>query len=115
MNEFLRAIDPNYQVMILFGVVFAVLLLGTVAVVLQQVYTPDDADHAERRKQLAHRQKMLGTSWGMMAVFWLSWVLGETASVILFALVSFYVLREFITLSPTHHSDHRSLVLVFFV
>jgi phosphatidate cytidylyltransferase len=34
---------------------------------------------------------------------------------VLFALISFFTLREFITLSPTRRGDHRSLVLAFFV
>ena len=33
----------------------------------------------------------------------------------LFGLVSFFSLREFMTLSPTRRGDHRSLVLAFFV
>jgi phosphatidate cytidylyltransferase len=34
---------------------------------------------------------------------------------VLFGLLSFFALREFISLSPTRRSDHRSLVLAFFV
>jgi phosphatidate cytidylyltransferase len=34
---------------------------------------------------------------------------------LLFALISFFALREFITLSPTRRGDHRSLILAFFV
>jgi phosphatidate cytidylyltransferase len=46
---------------------------------------------------------------------WVGWVLGDTAATVLFALVAFFALREFITLSPTRRGDHRSLVLAFFV
>ena len=34
---------------------------------------------------------------------------------VLFALIAFFALREFITLSPTRRGDHRSLILAFFV
>ena len=51
----------------------------------------------------------------MATVFWVGWVLGDTAATVLFALVAFFALREFITLSPTRRGDHRSLVLAFFV
>jgi phosphatidate cytidylyltransferase len=34
---------------------------------------------------------------------------------VLFAVIAFFALREFITLSPTRRGDHRSLVLAFFV
>ena len=39
----------------------------------------------------------------------------ETVATVLFAIVGFSALREFITLSPTRRGDHRSLVLAFFV
>ena len=51
----------------------------------------------------------------MATVFWVGWVLGETVATVLFAIVGFFALREFITLSPTRRGDHRSLVLAFFV
>jgi phosphatidate cytidylyltransferase len=35
--------------------------------------------------------------------------------VLLFALISFLALREFISLTPTGHGDHRTLLSVFFV
>jgi phosphatidate cytidylyltransferase len=36
-------------------------------------------------------------------------------AIVLFGLVSFFILREFISLSPTRRGDHRSLVLAFFI
>ena len=36
-------------------------------------------------------------------------------STILFAFVSFFALREFVTLTHTRRADHRSLLLAFFV
>ncbi len=45
----------------------------------------------------------------------MGWAAGETAAPILFALIAFFALREFITLSPTRRGDHRSLVLAFFI
>jgi phosphatidate cytidylyltransferase len=51
----------------------------------------------------------------MAVVFWVGWALGDGAGIVLFGLISFFVLREFISLSPTRRSDHRSLVLAFFL
>jgi len=45
----------------------------------------------------------------LAAAFWL----GTTATVVLFGLVSFWALREFITLTPTRKGDHRALFWVF--
>ena len=45
----------------------------------------------------------------------MAWAAGETVATVLFALIAFFALREFITLSPTRRGDHRSLILAFFV
>jgi len=68
-----------------------------------------------RRAVLARAGGILRTSWAMAMVFWVAWLSGETVATVLFALVSFFALREFLTLSPTRRGDHRSLVLAFFV
>lgn len=53
--------------------------------------------------------------WGMVAVFATATAIGPTATVVLFAIMSFLALREFITLTPTRRGDHRTLFWVFFV
>jgi len=42
-------------------------------------------------------------------------VLGATTTVVFFGFVSFWALREFITMTPTRRADHRTLFWVFFV
>ena len=39
----------------------------------------------------------------------------HVATVVLFGLISFWALREFITLTPTRLGDHRTLFWVFFL
>ena len=51
----------------------------------------------------------------MCAVFAVALLTRGVGSVLLFALISFFALREFITLTPTRHGDHRTLLWVFFV
>jgi len=53
--------------------------------------------------------------WVMSAVFAISLLTGGIGSVILFALLSFFALREFITLTPTRPADHGALFWIFFV
>src|SRR5262245_59839743 len=53
--------------------------------------------------------------WGMVAVFAFAFVLGRVATLVMFGLVSFLALREFLTLTPTRRGDHRPLSLAFFV
>ncbi|MBM4074491.1 MAG: phosphatidate cytidylyltransferase [Planctomycetes bacterium] len=52
--------------------------------------------------------------WMMSLVFGLALSMGETGTVLLFCLVSFLALREFITLTPTRLGDHRALFWAFF-
>lgn len=53
--------------------------------------------------------------WMMIGVFALSLALGTAGSLLLFAFISFFALREYVTLIPTTAADHRTLVWAFFV
>ncbi len=53
--------------------------------------------------------------WVMCMVFGIALNAGMTVTVVLFGLVSFRALREFITLTPTRLGDHRALFWVFFI
>ena len=53
--------------------------------------------------------------WIMAAVLGGALALGKGATVLLFALMSFVGLREFITLTPTRAGDHRALFWAFFI
>jgi phosphatidate cytidylyltransferase len=62
------------------------------------------------------------TFWIRIRAWWLlcsvlagAFLFGHTATVLLFGLISFWALREFITLTPTRPGDHRTLFWVFFV
>ena len=53
--------------------------------------------------------------WVMVGIFAAALALGRTGTVVLFGLLSFLALREFITLTPTRPGDHRTLFWAFFV
>ncbi|QSN64002.1 phosphatidate cytidylyltransferase [Caballeronia sp. M1242] len=53
--------------------------------------------------------------WGMIAVMVVAIGLGDKATFVVFALLSYLALREFITLTPTTASDHTTLFVAFFV
>jgi phosphatidate cytidylyltransferase len=53
--------------------------------------------------------------WKMCAIFALAILLGRVGSLILFGLISFLALREYMTLVPTRRGDHRTLFWSFFV
>lgn len=53
--------------------------------------------------------------WMMCAILIAGFLVGYTATVVLFGVVSFWALREFITMTPTRRGDHRTLFWVFFL
>ncbi|MFL6601348.1 MAG: phosphatidate cytidylyltransferase [Steroidobacteraceae bacterium] len=53
--------------------------------------------------------------WVMIGVFAVAFLLGKNTTLVLFAAMSFFALREFITLTPTRRGDHIPLFLSFFV
>lgn len=116
ITSFLRNLSPNEQVGLLFVIVFGLLSLASVGAVVWSVRERgDDAQAEARQLALSDYNSLLRSSWFMVAVFWIGWAAGDRVATVLFAVVSFFVLREFITLSPTRRGDHRSLVLAFFV
>ena len=113
MTSFLRNLTPSQQVGLLFIVVFGLLL--TVSAYAFIVSMKDNAEDEGNRQKLQDFNGLLRTSWLMSTVFWLGWAAGETVATVLFGLVAFFALREFITLSPTRQGDHHSLVIAFFI
>ncbi|HTA65933.1 MAG TPA: phosphatidate cytidylyltransferase [Xanthomonadaceae bacterium] len=53
--------------------------------------------------------------WVMVAVLAACFLLGQTATVLLFAIASVFALREFVTLTPTRSGDHMPLVACFYI
>jgi phosphatidate cytidylyltransferase len=115
MNQYLKNLDANGQVGVLFIFVFGLLLLASIIAAIQSLRRSSGTD-SDSDTALSHPYRaLLKTSWMFALVFWLSWSLGDKAATVLFGFISFFALREFITLSPTKRGDHRSLLLVFFI
>jgi phosphatidate cytidylyltransferase len=53
--------------------------------------------------------------WMMIGLFGLAFWLGTGVTIILFALTSFYCLREFLSITPTRPEDHRPVVFAFYL
>ena len=53
--------------------------------------------------------------WVMVAVIGLAFALGKGGVIVLFYLISFYALREFMSLAYTRRGDHHAIALAFFV
>lgn len=108
MIDRLRALDTDQQVALLFVTLFGLLVLGTVGVVLWALRHEPDPRTATLKREL-------GALWTGTTLFWLAWVSGTAGATLLFAVLSFLALREFVTLVHTRRGDHRGLILAFFV
>ncbi len=116
MYFYLKSLTATQQIGALFLFVFGLLLLASVIAFALSIRDHGDDARAEQwHKELKSVDGIIRTSWLLMFVFWIGWVTGDWVALTLFGLVSFFALREFLTLSPTRRGDHRSLVLAFFV
>ncbi len=116
MNQYLRSLNATEQVGAMFVFVFGCLFVASVVLLMLSLREQAESAAGEARRQMLVQAKpLLRSSWFMAIVFWIGWLSGDLGAIVLFALVSFFALREFMTLSPTRRGDHRSLVLAFFL
>ncbi len=54
-------------------------------------------------------------SWLIIFLFAIGFALGEAALAVIFALASFFALREFVALTPIKPADHLALIVAFYV
>jgi phosphatidate cytidylyltransferase len=107
----LRALAVSEQIGLLF-----VALFGLLTVVTAIAFSRTLRDRIEE-ELAAHEQfkRDLRAVWVGALLFWVAWVAGTVVSTLLFGVVSFLALREFVTLTHTRRGDHRSLLLAFFI
>lgn len=67
-----------------------------------------------RRATILNLNARIGAWWVMVGVFAGAILGGRLGALVLFAVISFLALREFITLTPTRRGDHRTLFYGFF-
>lgn len=99
------------ELLLLFAGILGLLVLGSVigAALGRTVKT------ASGKETVENLNARIRAWWAMSAVFALTLAAGPTASLVLFAGLSFVALREFITLVPSHRADHRALFWAFFI
>jgi phosphatidate cytidylyltransferase len=107
MPEALR--DPKFVA--LFGGVLCLLVLSSVIGYILKSRQAADAS----RTTIDNLNARIKAWWKMSAIFVLSLLLGPIGSLVLFGLISFLAMREYMTLVPTRRGDHRTLFWSFFV
>ncbi len=101
--------SPDQKLYILFGGVAAVLLVASlIGRLLARKATE------ATRETVQNLNDRIDAWWAMIGLFALCFVMGRGATLLLFALISFYTLREFISLTPSRPSDNLPLVVAFY-
>lgn len=106
MNPF----DDRELLWLLTGLAALLLAATAIGQVLERVVAG-----ASARETVDNINARVRAWWVMSVAFALAIVSGEIGAVVLFALISFLALREFVTLSPTSRADHVALVWSFFI
>ncbi|MAV36080.1 MAG: phosphatidate cytidylyltransferase [Planctomycetaceae bacterium] len=101
----------DVRIMILLGVIIAILaILYLVGRILGR--QPEGTINPAIVRMFHQRVRAW---WLMYSILAAGFLLGRAPTVILIGLISFWALREFITMTPTRRGDHRALFWVFFV
>lgn len=101
----------NQTTILLFGGVAAVLLLASAIGALLKWRIA----HGEAHSVIDNLNARVNAWWVMVGVIGLAFVFDKGGVVVLFYLVSFYTLREFISLVETRRGDHAVMVALFYI
>lgn len=95
----------------LLGGVAGILVLATlVGQTLRSRFAPDGSNSV-----IENLNARIAAWWGMVALLSVAFIAGRAGVVVLFALLSFAALREFLSLTAKSTADHWSLAAGFFV
>ncbi len=92
------------------GVLFLLLISTLVGKILKSRHRGDAS-----RITIDNLNARIRSWWKMSAIFAAAIVVGRVGSLLLFGLISFLAMREYMTLVPTRRGDHRTLFWSFFV
>ena len=106
----MTSFDDRELLWLLAGLAALLLTATAVGQVLEQVVATPSG-----RETVDNVNARVRAWWVMSIAFAIAVASGGVGSVVLFALISFLALREFVTLSPTGRIDHAALVWSFFL
>ncbi|SOY44787.1 phosphatidate cytidylyltransferase [Cupriavidus taiwanensis] len=101
----------SHETWLLFGGLFGVLLLASTVTALLRWRLAGGGQHAV----IDNLGQRVSAWWWMIGIMGVAFALGRTAVIVLFYLLSFFALREFVTIITTRRGDHRAIVAAFFV
>ena len=93
---------------LVFALVYGFLALATLAGTAL-------AGRAGANATMANLTDRIRSWWYIVTALAVVFLAGETATMVLFALVSFWCLREFLSLTPTRSADHYTIAAAFYL
>lgn len=96
-----------------FYVVVALVLLIATATLLGSWLAARTVDSA-KLAWIGQLNSRIRASWLIVLLFAIGFALGDAALVVLFAIASYFALREFVALTPIRASDHSALLIAFY-
>ena len=100
----------NPMIPLIGGVAGLLLLASAIGFALSRTLKTDNA-----RATVDNLNARIKAWWLMVALFAVAFLFGKTVTIVLFALTSFYCLREFLSITPTRPEDHRSVAVAFYL
>lgn len=98
------------QTLMLFGGIGMILVLASLIGLILKLRTRGTPNAV-----IENLNARINAWWVMVVVIGVAFWLGTGAVILLFYAVSFYALREFLTLMPTRRSDYPALVAAFYL
>jgi phosphatidate cytidylyltransferase len=105
-----EAVHDSKLIWLYGGVLFLLLVSTLIGRILKSRHRADAS-----RTTIDNLNARIRAWWKMCAIFAAAIVVGRVGSLILFGIISFLAMREYITLVPTRRGDHRTLIWSFFV
>jgi len=96
--------------MVLFAAIGGVLVFASVVGWLLKRFVAKGAPHGS----IDNLNARIRAWWVMVVVVGIAFAFGRTGVIVLFGFVSFFALREFITIAYTRRGDHLALAMSFF-
>ena len=116
MMHLLESLSPAHKFYWLIGGVAGLLFIASIiGYVLKTRLAKQATPNEKSQKILNNLVARVNAWWVMVAVFAVAFLAGKMGTIILFTAISYFALREFITLTPTRAGDHRTLFLAFFL
>lgn len=104
-------ITMNHSLQLILGGIFLLLVISSLTGFLLAKFKKDAANN----KTITNLNARINAWWAMSIILVLAIMVGTVGTIILFVLISFFALRECITLTPTHNGDHQALFWCFFI